>query len=675
MTSQGFQDYLRVAVDAPLPEALTYLPPEGVAPPKRGQSVRVPLGKRTARGVVLGAADTPAESMKLKPILESDAGRPSLNPAYMDWLEWLAEYYLHPIGQIMETMFPPLENKVGRGSRKSAIVPEGGEPSRPPPLTVEQTTVVEAIRAEPGFAAHLIHGVTGSGKTEVYLALLDDALKKGGQALVLVPEISLTPQLISRFSKRFPGSVAVLHSHLTEREKTNQWWSAVDGEKKILIGARSALFCPLENLRLIVLDEEHEPSYKQDEKLKYHARDAAVMLGKILNIPVILGSATPSMESWSNALSGKYKLHTMSERVQARPLPDIQVVDLREVGRRRKDEPSELPFWLSDDLYLGIKQTLEAGEQAALFLNRRGMAQTAQCTGCGYAAECPNCSVALTLHGKSYLVCHYCDYSERLAETCPDCKEFPLHALGLGTERLEADIQKLFPEARIARADRDEIRSREEMERLIRDFEDETTNVLIGTQMIAKGLDFPKLNFVGLVLADVGFHWPDLRASERSFQLLTQVSGRSGRHTSGRVVIQTYDPSHPSITYTLAHDFKAFAERELEERRELHYPPVWRMALIRIQAMSADEGRQVAEKIVKRAKILREQFPVYGDLIEVLGPATAPLHKLRNKFRYQIILKGDTSKRLNAFCRQLLHDDVAGGGTKVQVDIDPFSMM
>ena len=664
-----------VAVDAPLKDALTYLPPEGGEPLSRGLSVKVPLGKRTANGVVLRKGPLPGE-IKLKPILEADPARPLIPAPYMDWLEWLAQYYIYPIGQIMETVFPPLKKVGARGSRKAPVVKESGAPSAPPKLTDEQRGVVDAIESVPGFAVHLVHGVTGSGKTEVYLHLLEDVLKSGRQGLVLVPEISLTPQLIDRFSRRFPNSVAVLHSHLTDREKTTQWWSAVEGEKKILIGARSALFCPLPNLGVIILDEEHEPSYKQDEKLKYHARDAAIMLGKQLNVPVVLGSATPSLESWSNALSGKFKLHTMAQRVNARPLPEITVVDLREVIRERKDNPSDLPFWLSDALFNGLEEVLNKGEQAALFLNRRGMAQTAQCHSCGYHAECPNCSVSLTLHANSYLVCHYCDYSERLKEICPDCKEAPLAALGLGTEKIETDIASLFPDARIARADRDEVQSREQLEKLIEDFETGQTNLLIGTQMIAKGLDFPKLNFVGLVLADLGFHWPDLRASERSFQLLTQVSGRSGRQTAGRVLIQTYDPSHPSITFTLKGDYKGFAEFELAERRDMLYPPVWRMALFRVQSMTAEDGQRTADTLARRAQTLQKQFPAYEDHLQILGPATAPLYKLRNKFRYQVIVKCDTAARLNAFCRQVLGDlDWVAKGTKVQVDIDPFSMM
>lgn len=668
-------EFYLVAVDAPLREPLTYMAPTDGAALERGRSVRVPLGKRTAAGVVLRTAATVDKELKLKSILEANLSRPILPAPYLDWLEWLGHYYIHPVGQIIESVFPPLA-KGGRGPRKGAVINDQLAPTSPPPLTDEQSAVVDKIESEKDFAVHLVHGVTGSGKTEVYMRLLTRILECGKRGLLLVPEISLTPQLIDRFSRRFPGQIAVLHSHLTEREKTNQWWSVVDGEKKILVGARSALFCPVPNLGLIILDEEHEPSYKQDEKLKYHARDAAIVLAKNLNIPIVLGSATPSMESWSNALQGKFRLHTMAQRVNARPLPEIEVIDLKAVHAARKDVPSPLPFWLSDQLFAGLQESFAKGEQAALFLNRRGMAQTAQCHACGFVAECPNCSVSLTLHGSSYLVCHYCDYSERATKMCPDCKESELSPLGLGTEKIESDLATLLPEARIARADRDEIQTREQLEKLIADFESERTNLLIGTQMIAKGLDFPKLNFVGLVLADVGFHWPDFRASERSFQLLTQMSGRSGRQTAGKVLIQTYDPSHPSILFTLQGDFRGFSEFELSERREMHYPPTSRMAMFRIQSNDAESGRDTGQKLVARAKHLQSRSSHYAEGISVLGPAPAPLAKLRGKFRFQVIVKCDSAQKMNPFCRQLLGDLAwAPKGTKVQVDIDPFAMM
>lgn len=666
-----------VAVDAPLREALSYLPPEDGQTVSRGQSVLVPLGKkRKVNGVVIRpVAEKPKGDFELKPIFGVEAERPPIPPVYMDWLEWMAGYYLYPLGHVIEAMFPPLPRESKRTGRKDPVV-KSYSPTPPPKLTPEQDAALSGIQSHSGFNVHLLFGVTGSGKTEVYLRLLETVIASGKQGLVLVPEIALTPQLIERFSRRFPDQIAVLHSHLTPREKTNQWWSAHTAGKKILIGARSALFCPLPDLGVIIIDEEHEPSYKQDEHLKYHARDAAIMLARGLNVPIVLGSATPALETWNNVIQGKFKLHTMEHRVNDRPLPQIEVVDLRAEHRKRKEEPSTLPFWLSSQLHAELEHVFNKKEQAALFLNRRGVAQSAQCRACGFTSECPNCSVSLTMHGQSHLVCHYCDYSERLAELCPNCKEGPLEPLGLGTEKLETDMASLFPGLRIARADRDEVQTREQLESLIEAFEKHEIDLLIGTQMIAKGLDFPRLNLVGLVLADVGFHWPDFRASERSFQLLTQVSGRSGRQTAGRVVIQTYDPDHPSIRFTVQNDFRGFADNELSERGELHYPPSWRMAMFRIQGSTSEGAKRAGKLLVQRARALVEQQPSYADKIQVLGPAEAPLFKLRGKFRYQVIVKGESSQRLNHFCRQMLMaDSWIPSGTKVQVDIDPFAML
>jgi primosomal protein N' (replication factor Y) len=665
----------QVAVNAPLKDALTYLPPLDGSPLVRGQSVQVPLGKRQATGVILGTTEIKSE-YTLKPITEAVHERPTVSDKFLQWIEWIAKYYLYPVGQIAETAFPPLSRKGERASKRAPVVPDLATPE-PLNLTAEQAQVVEAMSDLSQFQVHLLHGVTGSGKTEVYLRLLEKLLADGKQGLVLVPEISLTPQLIDRFSARFPGQVAVIHSHLTEREKTNQWWNMVEGKTNILIGARSALFCPMPRLGLIVVDEEHEPSYKQDEKLKYHARDCAVMLGKFLNCPVLLGSATPSLESWNNAIEGRYKMHTMSLRVMERSLPEVAVVDLREVARKRRDTPSDLPFWLSEHLFEEMKTTLNRGEQSALFLNRRGIAQLAQCPACGYVAECPNCSVSLTLHANNHLVCHYCDFTDRLRTACSQCPDGEVRAVGLGTERVESDVRDLFPDAVVARADRDEIQNREQLEELIRDMETGKTQILVGTQMIAKGLDFPKLTLVGLVLADIGFHWPDFRASERSFQLMTQVSGRSGRHSEipGRVVIQTYNPEHPSILSTLRANFAEFSTAELIERKLLNYPPFHRVAMFRIQGQDLIKTKTAAKKLAERARHLQTRSQNYTQ-VSILGPAPAPLAKLRGRYRFQLMVKGPTAPILNGFLSQILSDEKwLPTGTKVQVDVDPCQML
>lgn len=671
------QETWKVAVAAPIDAPLTYIKPAEMCL-KRGQAVIVPLGGRKVAGVAIGPTSEPSE-FKLKSIASLDTDRPTIPENYMSWFEWLSRYYIYPIGMVFELAFPPLKKKSGRATRKSAIVKDTEYSSGHRDLTGDQIRVIADISAKTGFATHLLHGVTGSGKTEVYIQLLEQTLAKGQQGLVLVPEISLTPQLIQRFSERFGQKVAVIHSHLTPREKTNQWWAFADGEKQILIGARSALFCPSKNLGLIILDEEHEPSFKQDESLRYHARDSAIMLGKSLNCPVLLGSATPSLETWQNCLEKKFELHEMKKRVEDRALPTVEVVDLRTERESRKGSLDQtLPFWLSETLYLALSENIDRNEQSALFLNRRGVAQSVTCTSCGKTPECPNCAVTLTLHGKSNLLCHYCDFHETLKEKCKECKTGEPKAIGVGTELIENDLKKLFPRCRVIRMDRDEVANREDLERAIETIEQGETDFIVGTQMIAKGLDFPKLTVVGLVLADVAFNLPDFRASERSFQLLTQVTGRAGRHLSdraGRVIIQTYNPDHPSIQFSQKHDYHGFAEYELGFRRALSYPPVSRLALFKIQGLDLNRVESASQKLRHRSDLLKEKFENF-QTIEVLGPAPAPLTRLRGMNRYQMLVKGPNAHLINQFCRQTIGDQsFLPPAVKVSIDIDAINLL
>lgn len=663
-------DVWTVAVDAPL-RPLHYVIPATLDPARvvRGASVLVPLGGRKVHGILLSEnASTLPAGVKLKAAIEVIEDRPTLPPVYVEWLEWVAKYYCHSLGQTLELAFPPLakgrlkKDGTRSKSRKAPIVDVAASAAREDHsvnLTPEQTSVVEAIdRRDAGFATHLLFGVTGSGKTEVYMELIARTIARGEQALVLVPEIALTPQLIERFARRFGDQIAVIHSHLTPREKTDNWWAARDGTKPVLIGARSALFCPMEKLGLIVVDEEHESSFKQDESLRYHARDAAVMLASLRGHPIVLGSATPSLETWQNAVSGRYQLHKLPSRIHGVQMPEVEVVDLRESRdeeRQAGGREEGRPFWLSKQLLSALTATLERGEQAALFLNRRGIAQSVVCPSCGDSPQCPNCEVALTLHGRSDLVCHYCDHHESMKESCAKCHEGEPKPLGLGTERIEQDLAKIFPAARLIRMDRDEIQNREDLEAAISKIEKREADILIGTQMIAKGLDFPGLTLVGLVLADVAFNLPDFRASERAFQLLTQVAGRAGRHLKnrrGHVVLQTYNPDHPSIEYTLNHDFEGFAEHDLAFRAALNYPPHGRLAALKFAGPDLAVVERSAQKVAVIARKMAEGNAKAS--ITILGPAPAPLAKLRNMYRYQILIKGANGNApVSSFCRTL----------------------
>lgn len=672
----------KVAVEAPLPFALSYGVPDDLqndARLKRGQCVNVPLGKRTVAGVLLGPGEVDG-SFAIKNIVGFEESRPILPETFLQWIEWLARYYIHPIGSVVESIFPPLAKatKARQASRKASVTPEL-QRDQPHELTAEQRQVIGDIQNKSGFHVHLVHGVTGSGKTEIYMRLLQDVVARGQQGIVLVPEISLTPQLIERFSRRLGNAVAVIHSHLTPREKTDQWWAMLEGKKQILIGARSALFCPLPQLGMIVVDEEHESSFKQDEKLKYHARDAAIMLAKYSNCPIVLGSATPSLESWHNARAGRFELHQLKARVADRLLPEIEVVDMREERDQRKQTGAlDLPFWMSKALYSALSETLDKGQQAALFLNRRGVAQAVVCPACGFTPECPNCAVKLTLHGRSHLLCHYCDYHQSMTEHCSNCPDGEPKPIGVGTESVENDLAKLFPSKRIARMDRDEISTREDLEEIIRRVENRDVDILVGTQMIAKGLDFPGLTLVGLVMADVAFNLPDFRASERSFQLLTQVAGRSGRHLDsgrGRVLIQTYNPDHPSILYTCQHDFEGFAQFELGFREALGYPPFHRLAGFRIQGMDLDKVTKTSRQLRSHAERLKQSSALFAH-VEILGPAQAPLAKLRNQFRWQLVVKAPDPTTLGGFCRALTNDqEWIPAGIKISADIDAVHLL
>ena len=674
------QQYWHVAVDAPLQTALTYASDPNIENHlKRGLLVEVPLGKRAVSGVIINKAPEPNTSYQIKNIKRVIEEYPVLPENFIRWLEWLSKYYFHPLGTVTSLSYPPLPKATKERKSKRPPVIKETQIKPKPVLTKEQSNVISEINQSSGFSAHLLFGVTGSGKTEVYLQLLEQTLHEGKVGLVLVPEISLTPQLVDRFASRFGDKVAVIHSQLTDRERTNQWWDIVEGRKNILIGARSALFCPIDNLGLIIVDEEHEPSFKQDEKLKYNARDAAVALAKFQNCKIILGSATPSLETWKNAQDGKYKLHKMQNRVENRSLPQVAIVDMR-AEKENKERSLDIPGWMSQQLYEQIQATLKKKEQVALFLNRRGMAPIVLCGDCGFIHECPNCDIALTLHGRHHLVCHYCDYHESFKEICPDCKLGELKPLGLGTELVESDMRKLFPEHKIARADRDEIQTREDLEKLIEEMETGEIDILIGTQMIAKGLDFPHLTLVGLVLADVGFNLPDFRSTERSFQLITQVSGRAGRHIKigdepGQVIVQTYNPEHASLTHAQKNDYESFAQEELENRQALNYPPFGKLISIRFQGTQLDQVEKAGQLLQRRAFSLSKSNQLY-EKIEVLGPAEAPLAKLRGQFRHHLLIKGPDNKTLNSFLVQLMGDESwTPAGIRFIADVDPVNLL
>ena len=749
--------FAKVVVPAPLRDPLVYSIPERlrcrIAP---GTRVLIPLQKRIVTGIVLDFLEE--TSLTTKAIVDQLDDQPILDQHVLRLAQWIAQYYLSSLGEVLGTMLPPHSRRQSRKrvvlkradltiadelakrilaelnryrgklsvdaltkkfageciggllARLEALgaiaieahVPQKrGEqfsatsdtPARQSnlsqtsfALTAEQKAAYETIlsRIEAGgFETFLLHGVTGSGKTEVYIRAMERMTRIGRRSLVLIPEISLTPQLLDRLRTRFPN-VGVLHSGLTGAERWGQWLRIARGEFAVVVGARSAVFAPVPELGLIVVDEEHDASYKQEEGLHYNGRDVAVVRGRLLKCPVILGSATPALESYENCRQGRYRLLEITRRVEQRPLPPIEAVDLRRQFNsasfvrqtaNRKRVP-ERPL-ISDPLAQALTENLQAGRQTLIFLNRRGFANFVQCSLCGYVWRCPYCSVTLTLHLKQNLIsCHHCGYRRPNCEICPQCQKASLDAIGSGTERVEELLKQLLPQARFGRMDRDTTAKRGSHEEILRRWERGEIDVLIGTQMITKGHDVSGVTLVGALLADLSLNLPDFRAGERTFQILSQVAGRAGRgENPGKVIVQTYAPEHYAIRHLVAQDYKGFFQAESEFRRALNYPPFGRLVNLRLDGLKTVEVEKKARDLAAGLRELQAAKPNYRDQIEVLGPAAAPIEKLRNRYRWQLLLRSKQSAVLLDFARQARKLFRRAPSVRLHIDVDPYSML
>lgn len=537
-------------------------------------------------------------------------------------------------------------------------------------LNVEQQFAVDALKRhiEPGeFSTALLHGVTGSGKTEVYLCAVEEALSRGKSAIILVPEIALTLWMGRHCRARFGDRVAVLHSALSDAERSREWWRVRRGEARVVVGTRSAVFAPAENLGLIIVDEEHEPSYKQEESPRYHGRDTAILRGKLENAVVVLGSATPSLESYENARAGKYELLKLGSRTANRGLAQVTIVDMREDFRRtHRPEP------LSSQLREAIAGRLQSRTQTLILINRRGYSWFALCRSCGAVAYCDNCSIALTYHKRTQrLTCHYCGYSRAPLKACPKCSSEYMHFVGEGAERLEESLREMFPEARVGRLDRDTVRSKRDYQKVLGDFAAGKLDILVGTQMIAKGHDFQRVTLVGVVSADLRLSMPDFRAAERTFQLLTQVAGRAGRgELPGQVLVETYYPEHYAIQSAAKQDFEGFFDREVQFRRMMRYPPFAALANVIVRSKKIEDA-------IKWSRELASYFePLESRGLRVLGPAAAPLARLKREYRFQFLLKSPTRASLNhalAGCYEFAAKKEIPDGAVI-VDVDPLSL-
>lgn len=719
--------YAKVIVPLPLPP-LTYKVPETLQL-RIGSPVKVAVRKKILDAVVSGFTEKLDGDYEAKEILAKSDEFPELRPEVIDILLWISEYYHYPAGEVLNSILPPdaeprmarsyrispeassaLESIRGKKQRilvESALenggllpepkpedrsslkkllqkgifseeikidstVPETMLPpdisSPPPELRPEQAKAYRAIEeamSEGKFECFLLEGITGSGKTEVYLRAAEWAVKSGKSALVVVPEISLTPQLVDRFKRRIGQPIAVLHSGLSDGERSRQWHLLNQGVLKVCIGARSAALAPIANLGIIIVDEEHESALKQEDRLRYHARDVSVVRAKAASCPIVLGSATPSLESFYNARTGKYRHLLLSERATGGTLPEVIIVD------QAKQSSSEL---IGPMLTRAMQDALAKMEQIMLLLNRRGYSSFLLCSACGTVPECPNCSVSLTHYKKSgALKCHYCGYRQPTPKSCAKCESESWNEGTEGTEALEEYVRNRFPNARVLRIDRESMERKGAMERALESIGAKEVDIIIGTQIIAKGHDFPNISVVGVLNADTSFHLPDFRASEKSFQLFTQMAGRAGRGAiPGKVILQTYNPQHPSVFHTLNHDFRAFAESELKIRAEFAYPPFARLARILVTAPTDPLAEHFANLLADQVMKLES-----ADKIQVVGPSPAVLSKIQNKFRWHVILKSRRVQDLQLSLRSLLHSVKGKIDRRVslQVDVDPVSLM
>jgi primosomal protein N' (replication factor Y) len=697
---------------------------------KIGHRVLVPFGRRRIEGYVVELShELEIEEARLKDLLALLDPEPIIDPSLVSLARWMEETYVGLLSEALQYMLPPASRYGKERTRaKTAqfatlLVPNpelkqnataqkrvvtilqkepgllatdlvarartGYQPLRaletqgiialgqatlerkvewdvvPDPqltLTAEQEKAISAIQAEMEALRRpvLLHGVTGSGKTEVYLNIIADVLNRGKQAIVLVPEIALTPQTLNRFAARFAGRVSVLHSGLSLGERFDQWWKTYHGEVDVVIGARSAVFAPTRNLGLIVLDEEHEGTYKQGEgSIRYQTREVAIKRCELVGGQVILGTATPALESYHNALQKRFRLAELTERVESRPLPKVRVVDMRE----EFEQGNRSMF--SSQLNEALKELVKTGNQAIILLNRRGFSRFVLCRECGEVLECPNCQVSLTYHqGDARLHCHYCLHREVLPNKCPRCASRFLRQFGVGTEQVEEVLAQTYPELRTIRLDADTTRRKGAHGRILRQFAKNQAQVLVGTQMVAKGFDFPDVTLVGVLSADMALNFPDIRSSERTFQLLTQVAGRSGRgEKKGQVIIQTYDPTHFSIQAAQDHDYHEFYRKEIGFRRQLGFPPF--RELTRILCSGAQQATEEAASRIYTF-LLSQGFPAK----DILGPAQAPIGRIQGRYRWQILLKSDSSPA--AILRGLpsLPDEV-----QLTIDIDPLYML
>ncbi|MFA5792964.1 MAG: primosomal protein N' [Candidatus Gracilibacteria bacterium] len=634
-------------------ETFTYSVPEEMQI-KKGMGVLVPFQKGTLAGLVIELHDN-KPSFELKEIASRLAEEPLLAEWQIKLAEWISEYYFCSKFDALRLFLPKNIFRVPKKARKTVnkkIVQEIKEKQLV--LTEEQEIIVNSILKDK-HPTSLIHGITGAGKTEIYKSLIKNFVQEAKQCLLLVPEISLTPQLVNQFKSLFPN-LAVIHSRVSDGKKAELWKEIQSGQIPLVIGSRSAIFSPFKNLGLIVMDEEHEWSYKQDNSPRYNAKDVALKIQELTGTQIVFGSATPSIETAWHAKENRYKLFTMSSRILGTPLPKVEIVDMRE-----ELKGGNFGIW-STVLEQKISSALAQKEQVILFLNRRGSASSTVCRDCGYTATCKNCELPLTYHARNFanksLICHHCGLIMNLPDVCPTCKSTRIRHFGIGTERVENELKLLFPLAKIIRADKDTMSKKDSFENLHKALHNKEIDILIGTQMIGKGFDIPDVTLVGVMLADMGLHVPDFRTSERIFQLLTQVAGRAGRRKKqGEVIIQTYSPSHIALRMSQTHDYNGFYEQEICARKEAGFPPFGRIAKLMILDENERKCQEKARKLTSKLQSIQDEYLVLS--------APALFTKVNGKYQWNILIHGANP---NELITKLSQEDLAGW----KIDIDPM---
>ncbi|MFH1877545.1 MAG: primosomal protein N' [Candidatus Omnitrophota bacterium] len=660
--------YVEIATGLPIDRTFQYkVTGDETYPPAVGKRVFIPFRSGRRIGYIVELEEKPVcESPR--PVMDILDAEPVFSTEMIHLAKWISDNYFCSWGEALEAMIPGALKK-GKNEMSSRIEEDIEDilPTIPHVPNREQQTVLDDINKcidENRHDVFLLHGITGSGKTEIYLQAMENVLSKGKAGIILVPEISLTPQTVERFRARFGDNIAVFHSKMLQSAKLKEWKRLKDGKARIVVGPRSAVFSPCENIGIFIVDEEHEPSYKQEDVPRYHARETAIERARVAGVPVILGSATPSLESYHKAMTGEYRLVELTQRIQEKELPRVKLVDMRSEFDTRTGK-TVISRIMADAMIKDVAQ----GKQALIFLNRRGFSTFITCRKCGQTLKCRKCDTPVVFHqDKNELICHYCNFRMSPPRICPHCNEDYLMYRGTGTEKVEEVIKKIIPSIRIARMDSDTMSGRGAHGRVLKAFKDHKLDVIVGTQMIAKGLDFPKVTLVGVVSADANLNLPDFRSGERTFSLITQVAGRAGRgDLGGEVIVQTYTPDHYAISMAARHDFHAFFEREIETRKELLFPPFIHFIKITVRSRRETDAENSAEKL---AGILRKKIPD----IDMLGPAPAPVFRMRGYYRWNILVKAKDRVEMSGKLRAAMKGFRKPSATLLAVDVDPLNM-